>query len=70
MTPSKTSDTNLDCAFVESTLVFIVLEISKALSPLDLPVSPLALPANADIQKCYLSPDTKTSLSLAAPEWE
>ena len=34
-TPSRTTDANLDCAFVENALLFVVLKIGRALPPPD-----------------------------------
>ena len=33
-TPSRTTEANLDCAFVENAHLFIVLKFGKALAPL------------------------------------
>ena len=42
-TPSRTTDANLDCAFVENALLFVVPNIGGARAPLGLPLSaPLA----------------------------
>ena len=32
-TPSRTTDANLDCAFVENALLFVVLKFGRALAP-------------------------------------
>ena len=48
-TPSRTTDANLDCAFVENALVFVVLNIGGAQAPPG-PPCPLPLVGN----ECYV----------------
>ena len=39
-TPTRTTDANLDCAFVENTIVFVVQKIGRARAPFGPPWVP------------------------------